>query len=377
MQFIKKMASINRSHHGALLKHTLAFNAMNAGDGPHSYAQNSSYQGGVVEVAKPIIEEAIATKLDIKLRGSSTIGVADFGCSTGHNSFPAMQIITRSIRQKLHRLDETITPEFYVYFNDLYSNDFNTLFSSLPPPDQRHYRAAGVAGDFHCRLLPESSLHFAYSSWSLHWLTGVPKGVDERDHPAWNKGEILYTTERKEVCEAYLKQYETDIDSFLKARAVEVVGGGLMALVIPGVPDFWDPKTEYTIPSDVNLLGSCLMHMATMGRLSETKVDSFNLPYYFSTPKQLKSILERSDSFTIERMDILNNPGKHTLPTVKARAAFFRAVHERLLTDHFGSEIIDELFHLYMNKLESSPVFLNPYNDKSIVILAVLKRKAG
>ncbi|KAL7104004.1 hypothetical protein ACP275_08G216800 [Erythranthe tilingii] len=288
---------------GAVLGGTqgqLALNAMNAGDGPQGQTQNSSYKVqqieihiGVVEVAKPIIEEVIATKLDIKLHGSSTIGVADFGCSTGHNSFPAMQIITQSIKKKLH--------------------------------------GPGVAGDFHCRLLPECSLHFAYSSWSLHWLTG----------------------------------------------AVEVVGGGLMALVIVGVPDFWDPKTKYTIPSDVNLLGSCLMDMATMGRFSETKVDSFNLPYYFSTPKQLKSILERSDSFTIERMDILNNPGKHTLPTVKARAAFFRAVHERLLTHHFGSEIIDELFYLYMKKLESSPVFLNPCNDKSMVILAVLKRKAG
>ncbi|KAK6157622.1 hypothetical protein DH2020_011870 [Rehmannia glutinosa] len=51
-------------------------------------------------------------------------------------------------------------------------------------------------------------------------------------------------------------------------------------------------------------------------------------------------------------MEILDNPGKYTLPSVNARAAFFRAVHERLLTDHFGSEIIDELFSVIWRNLQ-------------------------
>ncbi|KAI3467021.1 hypothetical protein Pfo_023684 [Paulownia fortunei] len=289
-----------------------------------------------------------------------------------------MQIITQAIRQKLESsglITTPKTPEFYLFFNDVVTNDFNTLFSSLPP--HRHYHAAGVPGDFHGRLLPKSSLHFAYSSWSLQWLTEVPKAVADSDSPAWNKGEILYTGDRKEVCDAYLNQFGKDIESFLEARAEEVVGGGLMAILVPAVPAIWNPETEYTIPSDINLMGSCLMDMAKKGRFSEAKVDSFNLPFYFTTPQQLKVILERSHSFSIERMEILNNPGKHTLPSVNARATFFRAVHERLLTDHFGSEIIDELFDLYMKKLAASPVFLNPDNDKSIVILAVLKRKTN
>ncbi|KAL0424678.1 UNVERIFIED_CONTAM: Loganic acid O-methyltransferase [Sesamum radiatum] len=120
-----------------------------------------------------------------------------------------------------------------------------------------------------------------------------------------------------------------------------------------------------------------MLSMFLQGRFSEAKVDSFNLPFYFTTPEQLKAILERSHSFNIERLEILNNPGKHTLPSVKARAAFYRAVLEGLLTDHFGSDIIDELFALYMEKLAASPVFLNPDNDKSIVILAVLKRRSN
>ncbi|XP_020547784.1 probable S-adenosylmethionine-dependent methyltransferase At5g38100 [Sesamum indicum] len=85
-------------------------------------------------------------------------------------------------------------PKFFVVFNDVITNDFNTLFSSLPP--HRNYNAVGVPGDFHARLLPESSFLFAYSSWALQWLTQVPKVVGESGSPAWNKGEILYTIVR-------------------------------------------------------------------------------------------------------------------------------------------------------------------------------------
>lgn len=73
-------------------------------------------------------------------------------------------------------------------------------------------------------------------------------------------------------------------------------------------------------------------------------------------------------------MEILNNPNKCKVGSAEARAAFYRAVHEELLARHFGAEIIDELFDRYINKLSASPVFLNSNNDRSIVILVILKR---
>ncbi|KAL0445543.1 UNVERIFIED_CONTAM: Loganic acid O-methyltransferase, partial [Sesamum latifolium] len=149
-------------------------------------------------------------KLDIRNFSSTSkncFWVADFGCSTGHNSFPAMQIVTQAIYQK-HASAGLITPKSGTFVVDVITNVFNTIFSSLPP--SRNYNAIGVPGDFHGRLLPESSLHFAYSSWALHWLTEVPKAVAESGSPAWNKGEILYTRDRKEVRDAYLNPYAKD-----------------------------------------------------------------------------------------------------------------------------------------------------------------------
>ncbi|KAL0326937.1 UNVERIFIED_CONTAM: Loganic acid O-methyltransferase [Sesamum angustifolium] len=111
--------------------------AMNGGEGPNSYAQNSSYQREVVDVAKPIIEEEIAMKLDVKQllsTNTKSFRIADFGCSTGHNSFPAMQIITEAVEKKFRTegLNSQV-PDFQVFFNDQVMNDFNTFSFHFHP----------------------------------------------------------------------------------------------------------------------------------------------------------------------------------------------------------------------------------------------------
>ncbi|KAL0285610.1 UNVERIFIED_CONTAM: Loganic acid O-methyltransferase [Sesamum angustifolium] len=293
---------------------------MNGGDGPNSYARNSSYQGEVLDLAKPIIEEEISRKLDVK-HHSSTFMIADFGCSTGHNSFAAMESITNAVKTKFETDGQTSQIlDFQVFFNDKVTNDFNTLFSSLPP--ERLYYATGVPGSFHGRLLPKASLHFAYSSFTLNWLSDVPKELADDTSPAWNRGKIHYFGARREVLEAYSNQYAKDVEAFLDSRAEELVAGGLMALIVPAVHAFWNPNTAYTSITQFDILGSCLMDLAEKGSFSKAKVDSFNLPLYYTVPQELKATLERSHNYTLE----IDNPGKRTLPGPKDRASFVRAV---------------------------------------------------
>ncbi|KAL8457305.1 hypothetical protein ACS0TY_035234 [Phlomoides rotata] len=180
----------------------------------YKFSQNITVYRGALDVAKSIIEEEILTKLNIKHLVKNGVFIEDFGCSTSHNSFPAMEIITQAIHYK-HE-----TAEFYVFFNDVASNDFNTIFTSLSP--HRSYHAVAVPGDFHGRLLPDSSLHFCYSSWSLHWLRQVPEVVADSASPAWNKGAILYTENRKEDCDAYMDQFSKDMNAFLESRALSL-----------------------------------------------------------------------------------------------------------------------------------------------------------
>ncbi|KAL0372681.1 UNVERIFIED_CONTAM: Loganic acid O-methyltransferase [Sesamum calycinum] len=317
---------------------------MNGGEGANSYAQNSSLQGGIVEAARPVIEEEISTKIDVK-QVSSTFKIADFGCSTGHNSFAAMHVITQAISRKFDTEElSPLTPDFHVYFNDQVFNDFNTLFKALPP--KRLYYAAGVPGSF--------------------------RAVVEKTSPAWNNGKIHHYGARKEVVEAYTNQFAEETKAFLDCRAEELMPGGLLTILLPVVPASWNPDTFYTVNTELGVFGSCLLTWQN----SEDKVDSFNLPLYFTNPEEFKGIIESSNNYTVERMETLYNPGKRVLSSgPKVRATIFRAAFEFMLINHFGGEIIDELFDLYANKLAASPVLSDAANDKTFEIIVVLKRK--
>ncbi|XP_075663146.1 loganic acid O-methyltransferase-like [Castanea sativa] len=234
---------------------------MKGGDGVHSYANNSSYQGRVNNAAKRLITEAVVEILDIEnFASSNTFRIADLGCSVGPNTFFAVQNIIEAVQFKYQcqGLDSQL-PEFQVLFNDHTSNDFNTLFSSLPL--ERKYYAASVPGSFYGRLFPNGSLHFVHSSYTNHWLSRVPKPELDKSSSAWNKRRIHYTSAKDEVIKAYEAPYVEDMECFLHARAQEVVRGGLIALTVSGRPNgVHHSQSVQNITYD--LLGSCLMDIA-------------------------------------------------------------------------------------------------------------------
>ncbi|KAK3410487.1 hypothetical protein EUGRSUZ_J02466 [Eucalyptus grandis] len=127
---------------------------------------------------------------------STTITIADLGCSSGPNTllaiFASLSIIHNTCRQLGHS-----PPQFLMLPNDLPSNDFNTVFMSLPEFQKRMREEngldfgpcyiAGVPGGF----FPAKSLHFVQSSTSLHWLSQVPVKLSDRSNKALvNKGKV-------------------------------------------------------------------------------------------------------------------------------------------------------------------------------------------
>ena len=211
---------------------------------------------------KQLVTEAILENLEIPecsppWKITPVIKVADLGCAVGPTTFFQVQNIVDAVELKY--CGNSQIPEFQVFFNDLISNDFNTLFASLPP--NRRYHAAGVPGSFHSRLFPNSSLHIVYSSASLHWLSAMPKEMENRSSPSWNKGRIYHLNAADEFIEAYSSQNQQDMARFLDARAQEVVEGGLMILCFPGRPDGTLPS-HFIANVLLYLLGSCLLDMA-------------------------------------------------------------------------------------------------------------------
>jgi indole-3-acetate O-methyltransferase len=81
--------------------------------------------------------------------------------------------------------------------------------------------------------------------------------------PAWNKGSIQCSGTAKEVAKAYSAQFKTDMDNFLNARAQEIIGGGLMVIIICGLPD-GILMSQTVAGICIELLGSCLIDMAKL-----------------------------------------------------------------------------------------------------------------
>ncbi|KAG9152592.1 hypothetical protein Leryth_021929 [Lithospermum erythrorhizon] len=349
---------------------------MSGGNDQLSYTKNSTYQGRVIEVTRPLINEAISEKFLAEcLLSGRTICIADLGCSIGPNTFISMQNIIDSITsmyKSIHGQNKATPFTFQVFFSDHPSNDFNTLFKSLPL--DRQYHASGVPGSFYGRLFPLASLHFVHSSFALHWLSKLPEELMDKNSLAWNKGRIDYTNAREEVAEAYASQRRKDLDCFLLARAEELVPQGLMMIVVPARPNgVSHSHILFNILNDI--LGSCLMEMAKRGIVREESVNSCNLPMYVASIEEIEEAIKRNGSFSIEKMQIL--PSVSTTDaglSPQGTSSGIRAIMEGIIKEHFGFEILDELFELYTKKLEEN--YHNIVSAKVCNLVLMLKRNS-
>ncbi|XP_075078448.1 loganic acid O-methyltransferase-like [Nicotiana tabacum] len=344
---------------------------MNAGDGAYSYSRNSQLQKEVLDGAKEMVRDAIAEKLDIKSLLSASINtfrIVDLGCSVGPNTFSAMQHIVEAVKDKYHNqfsTDSTINvPEFQVFFNDHITNDFNTLFRSLPA--DRSYFASGVPGSFHGRLFPSGSIHFAHSSCAIHWLSKLPEELLDEKSPAWNKGLIHYVDASNiAVVNAYVAQFDKDMEVFLNSRAEEIVPGGIMVLVSP-----------FSVYRLLKFFGSSLTDMVNEGMLDESLVDAFNVPVYFPSPEDMTKVVEENGCFSIERIDLTYSQSKLVDEAdAKNLMTNLRAILEGVFISHFESKITDEVFARTILKSEEISAWMKANYEKPCQLFVVLKRK--
>ncbi|XP_038679145.1 loganic acid O-methyltransferase-like [Tripterygium wilfordii] len=353
-------------------KDVAAAHPMNS-EGSHSYTNNSSFQRGATDDTKELIKTMIMDKLDLdNFSMANTFSIADLGCSVGPNTFIAVENILEAVEVK-YESQGLESPEFQVFLNDHTENDFNKLFKSLPP--SRKYCAMGVPGSFYGRLFPTSSLHFVYTYYALNWLSSVPKSVSDKSSPAWNKGRISHCNAGDEVVEAYSAQFEQDMETFFKARAQEIVHGGLMTIFAPARPNGKTTHSESSVNLCFYLLGCCLMDMAQKGLIDEEKVDSFNLPVYAASCEEMKAAVERNGSFSIEAMELLPqrkpiNGSNLLFAAARMISAHTRASLEGLLKEHFGDDIcLDDLFDMHAKKIQDS------FSFNRTLLFILLKRK--
>ncbi|GER25235.1 S-adenosyl-L-methionine-dependentmethyltransferases superfamily protein [Striga asiatica] len=331
--------------------------AMNGGDGAESYQKNSSYQRSVINNAKSAVQKFIAQHSTDSL-SSPTIAIADLGCSVGPNTLITVHNIVEAIKLKHPQ------KEFQVYFSDQVDNDFNTLFSSLPP--DRDYHAVGVPGSFYQRLFPRSSLQIVHCSTALHWLSRSPS--------VENRGRIGYSRAGQAVVDAYARQHAQDVSKFLEARAEEVVPGGLLMLILPARPN-GVPHSRVGQNVVVDALEDCLMDLARKGIIDEEKVDEFNCPTYYTSTQELEEIVKLNALFSIERMESLP-PINNILHfrSFKQVSLTFRAAFEHLISTQFGQQISDKIFDTLLTRKLVKMTF-RLLSASSLNLFVLLKRK--
>lgn len=141
-------------------------------------------------MTKEATEKAIMEILCSRREPIMKMGIADLGCSSGPNALRVMSEIVEAIYAASNMLDRPAPKELMLYMNDLFTNDFNNVFASLPSFHKRISRKNGddsknngyfgsncfvyaVPGTFYGRLFPTKSIHFVHSSSSIHWLSRV------------------------------------------------------------------------------------------------------------------------------------------------------------------------------------------------------------
>ncbi|KAI8030465.1 Caffeine synthase 1 [Camellia lanceoleosa] len=160
----------------------------------------------------------------------------------------------------------------------------------------------GVPRSFHGRLFPRNSLHLVHSSYSVHWLSQTPKGLRSREGLALNKGKIYISkTSPPVVREAYLSQFHEDFTMFLNARSQEVVPNGCMVLILHGRKSSDPSNMESCFTWE--LLAIAISELVSQGFIDEDKLDTFNVPYYTPSLEEMKDIVEREGSFTIDHIE--------------------------------------------------------------------------
>uniref|UniRef100_A0A0D6QV44 Uncharacterized protein n=1 Tax=Araucaria cunninghamii TaxID=56994 RepID=A0A0D6QV44_ARACU len=372
---------------------------MNGGHEEHSYAQNSSYQRNGLRFLRPFLEECIS-QMKIIPSACERFCIADLGCSAGPNTLFVAETISNAVQKKYMEMESRPMPDLQVFFSDLPSNDFNSLFQSLSLKSSEDsyynsgngglskskYFAAAVAGSFHKRLFPKNSLHFVHSSYSLHWLSRVPAEIEDKNSRCWNGPRVVISEDTpEEVAEAYVRQFCKDFNSFLRARAEEVVGEGRMFLFLLGRASS-DPRDQGAISTMGNILNAAFHDMVSQGVIEEEKRDSFNLPFFAPSVDELRSEVEKEGSFIAIRIEFLkgvrdSQQANMDMETEDNRSAFgrmaanhFRAILEGLVSSHFGAGVVNPLFERFAARVAEKASEASKFFREGGGILAVLER---
>jgi hypothetical protein len=223
-------------------------------EGKGSYNRYAKLPAGGAALALPLLEKAAQ---NLGIGGSDgPVVIADYGSSQGKNSLAPMDVAIRALRMRIGE-----NRPIRVCHVDQATNDFNSLFDVLATDPDRYTQTdpnvfpCAIGRSFYEKVLPPESVYLGWSSYAAVWLSRIPKPIPNHFISLCSTGAVRAQFDR---------QGAQDWESFLSLRAIELVPGGRLVVVLPGIAEHGSSGFE-TVMNQANAV---LAEMVTDGAIT-------------------------------------------------------------------------------------------------------------
>ncbi|GAB5368812.1 hypothetical protein AAMO2058_001351700 [Amorphochlora amoebiformis] len=311
-----------------------------------TYNRVGVIQGGIHSATSPRLKEA-ARGVGKRFADERVLQIADLGSSQGLNSMQPCGDAIAAIRERHQK-----PASFMIYHEDLPTNDFNQLMSTLQSsasytsPDKNPtggVYSCAIGKSFYERLFPDSYLHFCMSYITLHWLS------NHSPLPGISFNTIEYGADES-VRRAWKEQARKDLTNFLSLRAAELVSGaGLLGVMVSAKQD---STTVNPFPSgprgEKSAISRALEKMVKERKMTYQEACGVQVPYYFRTRDEVAEVLSSPrvrNAFRTEALEeyvISLGEGKDLLSDVDGAAELFWGIHENAVRAPLGDRSLED-----------------------------------
>eukprot|EP01130_Rhizamoeba_saxonica_P017974 TRINITY_DN8868_c0_g1_i1.p1 TRINITY_DN8868_c0_g1~~TRINITY_DN8868_c0_g1_i1.p1 ORF type:complete len:397 (-),score=83.09 TRINITY_DN8868_c0_g1_i1:16-1206(-) len=350
----------------------------------HTYEPGIGFKNrgnlNLVLSAEPLAYMCIDSIPDLDTR-TEPINIADFGTGDGGSTVLLFARCVELIRSR------NATVPIQVFYNDVITNDFKTLFylvlgqlesPSFYQPNSNIFVHA-TPTNFYDQCYPES-INLGVSFSAMHLLSKSPGSINGYFHPN------LVPENERETNEEFMKYKEQaaeDWKNLLIARSKDLTKGGKMLMGNLSVDDYGHflGNTSFTDNSVFHILNGIWDEMKKEGKISEEEYKRFTVNQYYRTKQEFMApfddkeseLVKNGLSYVSNELHLTRCPifemydgldGSKKKPYAKdfvpaVRSMLFPSVLESLSCDRTVQErreITNMLFHTYEAIVERAPL---------------------
>ncbi|XP_012562661.1 uncharacterized protein LOC100209108 isoform X1 [Hydra vulgaris] len=246
-----------------------------------------------VNLSAASLVNSVVEKVLCKFLVDETIVFADYGAGDGGTSMPLIYSCIKKVKETCGN-----NKNVHVMYEDQSTNDFLSLFLALDgliPGCQSYakdfsnvfYSATGCS--FYSQCFPPQSVHFGFSSTSMHWLQQKPCNITNGLHHT----QITLDNEKKK----FKEQAAYDWQQLLVQRAKELKSGGFMVMVQLCIDENNYSLGKTTVKNSMfGVMDSISREMIQLGIISEEEYHNITFINYYRTIEEFRAPFDLQDS---------------------------------------------------------------------------------